>query len=98
MSNVNWIDALILAAWLILYLVTVTVAAARQESRMEDTKHHVPHWIVTGSPYAVGIGFALYFTEPWMSGDLLNAMLFAVTFVALTWVIVWSVRKQKTDS
>lgn len=98
MSNADLTDILIVAGWLILYLVAVTVAAAKAESDRTGVRWRVPAWLAMGFPYAVGVGFAVYFTEPWAEGALVNSLLFAITFVALTWVIVWSVRRQKTES
>lgn len=98
MSSADLTDTMIVAVWLILYIVAVTVAAARAESDRAGGRHRVPAWFAMGFPYSVGVGFAVYFTEPWADGALVNSLLFGITFVALTWVIVWSVRRQMTDS
>lgn len=87
MERGSWGHLVIGLGWLVLYGVSVVMAAVRDPSQKKV------HWKLV-LPYMVGIvpAFSLMFF--WENHGLLDTALFVLTSLILTWILIFAVRKQ----
>lgn len=83
----DWLHVAGILGWLLAYGAAVVVAAAQEKLAATRTKR----WLLTLVAYAVGVVPAFF----WGRSDPVDTALFACTFVALTWLIIFTVKKQQ---
>lgn len=92
MEATTQLHFILVISWFVVYGGSIVMAVAQYESATDKQYNTRKKLFWKSLPYAISLVPTLY--QSFKGQDLVNGGLFAITFLVLTWVLVFAVRKQ----